>query len=96
VRKTILALTAGVGLMFAGLTPAMAVPAGTGAGALDNGNHAGITDVGWGRCGWHNRRCGPRVGITAPGVGVYVGGDRHHYHHGWNHHWHHHHHHRHW
>jgi hypothetical protein len=73
------------------------MPAGNVSG-LSEANHSDIIDVGWRRCGWRNEWCRPRVGVgvTAPGVNVWVGGRGYHHrrwyrHHWYRHHWHHHH-----
>lgn len=87
-RKIAFVMAAALGLGFAA-TPAAAAPGAAAATSVQVPATSGVTDVGWRGCGLFDRRCrrggGADFRLRAPGVGVYVGGDRDRYRHRYHH-----------
>lgn len=84
--KMKLSLAAGAALALAAISaPAAASPAAGAASGVAPGGHSGVIKVLGDGCGLFDRRCrGADFHMRAPGVGVWVGGDR--YDHDWRHH----------
>ncbi|MFD0986481.1 hypothetical protein [Methyloligella solikamskensis] len=76
-------MTAALGLGFAAV-PAAAAPGAATATSIQSSVPAGVTQVGVRGCGLFDRRCrrgGADFRLRAPGVGVYIDGDRDRYRH---------------